>query len=91
MCANAVMVALPNISSAFCSTPQSLPDAHCYMPCSNAAKKRNLLKFVGVPKLPNRSQPLVRRSLPYYEDVEDILLLNEFLQRAAMLALLALY
>jgi len=54
-----VMVALPNIGGALCSTPQSLAYAHYYMPCSNAAKTRkplkvagvrNQLKFVGVPQ-----------------------------------------
>jgi len=44
-----VMVALPNIGGALCSTPQSLADAHYSMPCSNAAKRRNQLKFAGVP------------------------------------------
>jgi len=33
-----------------CSTPQSLADAHYQMPCSNAAKTRNQLKFAGVPQ-----------------------------------------
>jgi len=40
------------------------------VPCSNAAKTRNPLKLDGVhhppPKLPDRSQPLVGRSLPYW-------------------------
>jgi len=45
-----VMVALPNIGGALCSTPQSLADTHYYMPCSNAAKTRNPLKFAGVPQ-----------------------------------------
>ena len=45
-----VMVALPNIGGALYSTPQSLADAHYYMPCSNAAKTRNQLKFGGVPQ-----------------------------------------
>jgi len=45
-----VMVALPNIGGALCSTPQSLADAHYYMPCSNAAKTRNQLKLEGVPQ-----------------------------------------
>ena len=44
-----VMVALPNIGGALCSTPQSLADAHYKMPCSNPAKTRNPLKFAGVP------------------------------------------
>jgi len=43
-------VALPNIGGALCSTPQTLADAHYQMPCSNAAKTRNLLKFAGVPQ-----------------------------------------
>jgi len=45
-----VMVALPNISGALYSTPQSLADAHYYMPWSNAANKRNQLQFGGVPQ-----------------------------------------
>jgi len=45
-----VMVALPNIGGALCSTPQGLADAHNYMPCSNAAKTRNAFKFAGVPQ-----------------------------------------
>ena len=45
-----VMVTLPNIGGALCSTPQSLADAHYYMPCSNAAKTRNQLKFGAVPQ-----------------------------------------
>jgi len=36
------------------------------VPCSNAAKTRNPLKFAGVPQT---TQPLVGRSLPYCEDV----------------------
>ena len=43
-----VMVALPNIGGALCSTPQSLADVHYQ--CSNAAKTQNPLKFVGVPQ-----------------------------------------
>jgi len=45
-----VMVALPNIGGALCSTPQSLADAHYHMPCSNAAKTQNPRKFAGVPQ-----------------------------------------
>ena len=30
--------------------PQSLADAHYYMPCSNATKTQKVLKFVGVPQ-----------------------------------------
>ena len=45
-----LMVALPNIGGALCSTPQGSADGHYYMPCSNAAKTQNPLKFVGVPQ-----------------------------------------
>jgi len=45
-----VMVAMLNIGGALYSTPQSLADAHYYMPCSNAAKTRNQLKLGGVPQ-----------------------------------------
>jgi len=47
-----LMVALPNIGGALCSTPQSLAGAHYLMPCSNAAKTQYPLKFVGVPQTP---------------------------------------
>ena len=43
-------VALPNVGSALYSTPQSLVDAHYYMPCSNADKTRKHLKFGRVPQ-----------------------------------------
>jgi len=39
------------------------------VPCSNAAKTRNPLKLAGVPKLPDKSRPLVGRSSPYCEDM----------------------
>ena len=43
-----------NIGGALCSTPQSLADAHYYMPCSNAAKTRKPLKVAGVTQTPER-------------------------------------
>ena len=49
-----VMVALPNIGGALYSVPQSLADAHYYMPCSNAAKTRKPLKVAGVTQTPER-------------------------------------
>jgi len=49
-----VMVALPNIGGALCSTLQSLADAHYYMPCSNAAKTRKPLKVARMPQTPER-------------------------------------
>jgi len=57
-----VMVALPNMVGALCSTPQSLADAHYLMPCSNTAKTRNPLKFAGVPQT-TRSISAVSRPL----------------------------
>jgi len=60
-----VMATLRNIGGALCSMPQRLADTHYQSPCSNDAKMRNLSKFAEVPKLANRSQPLVGRSLPY--------------------------
>ena len=44
----------------------SMADAHYYMPCSNAAKTRNQLKFGGCPKLTKQFQPLVGESSPYW-------------------------
>jgi len=74
-----VMVALPNIGGALCSTPQSLADAHYYMPCSNAAKTRNPKKIFGVPQT---SEPISAASGPKFTilwaHVEEILLLNKF-------------
>jgi len=49
-----VMVALPNIGGALCSTPQSLADAHYWMPYSNAAKTLDPLKLAGVPQTNER-------------------------------------
>jgi len=74
-----LMVALPNIGGALCSTPQSLADAHYKMPSSNAAKTRNRLKFAGVPQT---TGSISAASGPMFtivwEHVEDILLLNNF-------------
>jgi len=39
------------------------------VPCSNAAKTRNPLKFAGSPKLTKRSQPLVGQSSPHCKDM----------------------
>ena len=74
-----VMVALPNIGGALCSTPQSLADAHYKIPCSNAAKTQNQWKFAGVPQT---GKPISAASRPKFtilwRHVEDILLLNKF-------------
>ena len=74
-----VMVVLPNIGGALCSTPQSLADAHYYTPRSNAAKRGNLLKLPGVPQT---NETISAASGPNFTilwgHVEDILLLNNF-------------
>jgi len=46
-----VMAALLNIGGALCLTPQSFwLTPNTGVPCSNAAKTRNPLKFAGVPQ-----------------------------------------
>ena len=70
-----VMVALPNIGGAHCSTPQSLADAHYYMPCSNAAKTRKPLKVAGVPQTSETISAASGLILSVH--VEQILLLNK--------------
>ena len=40
-----VMAALPDVGGALCSTPQSWLTPTTTVPCSNAAKTRNPLKF----------------------------------------------
>jgi len=74
-----VMVALPNIGGALCSTPQSLDDAHYQMPCSNAAKTRNQLKFAGVPQTPEPISAVSRPKLTILSaHVEEVSLINNF-------------
>ena len=74
-----VMATLPNIGGALCSMPQSLADTHYQMPCSNAAKTRNLLKFAGVPQTTRSiSAPSGPKFTILWGHVEDILLLNKF-------------
>ena len=73
-----VMVTLPNIGGALCSTPQGLADAHYKMPSSNAAKARNPLKFAGVPQ---PRQQISAVSSPKFtilrRHVEEVSLLNK--------------
>ena len=75
-----VMVALPSIDGALCSTLQSLADAHyTRVPCSNAAKTRNPLKFAGVLQA---NETISAANGPKFTilwgHVEEILLLNKF-------------
>jgi len=76
-----VMVTLPNIGGALCSTPQSLADAHyyMYMPCSKAAKMRKPLKVAGVPQTPKTiSAASGPKFTILWAHVEQILLLSKF-------------
>jgi len=74
-----VMVTLPNIGGAVCSTPQSFTDAHYYMSCSNAVKTRNQLKFAGVPQTTgSMSAASGPKFTILWGRVEDILLNNFF-------------
>ena len=63
-----VMIALPNIGGATCSAPQSLADAHYYMPCSNDDKTRNPLKFAGVPQTTGWISAEVHHIVGTYEE-----------------------
>ena len=84
-----VMAALPNIGGALCSTPQSLADATTRMPCSNAAKMRNPLKFARVSQTP---EPISAVSGPKFtilrRHVEEVLL-NKFFFRLSIHASVA--
>jgi len=85
-----VMAALPNIGGALCSTPQSFAHAHYYrVLCTNAAKTRNPLKFVGVSKTP---EPILAVSGPKFAmlcgHLEEILLLNKLFFRLSTHALI---
>ena len=85
-----VTVALPNISGALCSTPQSLADAHYYMPCSNTAKTQKPLKVAGVPQTPETiSADSGPKFTILWAHVEEILLLNKFFFRLSIRALVA--
>jgi len=49
------------------------------VPCSNAAKKRNQLKFAGVPKTRQRISAVSRQKFTILsERVEEVLLFNKF-------------
>jgi len=74
-----LMVALPNIGGALCSTPQSLADAHYYMPCSNAAKTQNSLKFVEVSQTRQQISAVSRPKFTILSGhVKEVLLFNNF-------------
>jgi len=74
-----MMAALPNIRGALCSTPQVWLTPTTRVPCSNAAKTRNPLKFAGVPQT---NETISAASGPKFTilwgHLEDILLLKKF-------------
>jgi len=84
-----VMVALLNVGGALYSTPQSLADAHYYMPCSNAAKTKQLT-FGGVPQTNDTiSAASGLKFTILWGHLEYILPLNKFVFRLSILALVA--
>jgi len=84
-----VMVALPNTGGALCSTPQSLAPT-TGVPCSNAAKTRNLLKVAGVPQTNETiSAASGLKFTILWGHVEETLLLNKFFFRLSIRALVA--
>ena len=64
-----MMVALPTTGGAVCSTPQFgwRPLLECR--AVRLPRRETRWNLQGCPKLANRSQPLVGRSSPYYEDM----------------------
>jgi len=84
-----VMAALPNTGGALCSTPKVWLTPTTRVPCSNAAKTRNPLKFAGVPQT---RQQISAVSGPKFiilsGYVEEVLLLTGFF-RLLMHALVA--
>ena len=75
-----LMVALPNIGGALCSTPQSLADAHYWVPCSNAAKTQKPLKFAGVPQTRQQISAVCRPKFTIlWGHMEEISAFNMFL------------
>jgi len=71
------MSALPNTGGALCSAPQSL--ATTRVPCSNAVKTRNPLKFAVVPQTRQRISAASRPKFTILRrQVGEILLFNQF-------------
>ena len=82
-----VMAALSNIGGALCSTPQSLADAHyTKVPCSNAAKTRNPLKFAGVPQTRQQISAVCGpKFTTSWGHVDEVMLFYRFFYRATQL------
>ena len=74
-----VMAALPNRGGALCSKPQNLADSHYRVPCSNAAKTRNPLKFAGMSQtLQQISAASGPKFAILWRYVEEVLLFKNF-------------
>ena len=87
-----LMVALPNMVGALCSTPQSFADTHyyMYMPPTNAVETRKPLKVSGVPQTPETiSAASGPKFTILWAHMEQIWLLNKFFFRLSIHALVA--
>jgi len=85
-----VMVALPNIGGALCSTPQSFANAHYLTAVQQRSKMRNPLKFAGFPQTRQQISAASRPKLTVlWGHLEDILLLSKFFFRLSIRALVA--
>ena len=74
-----VMAAVPNIGGALCSTPQIWLTPTNRVPCSNAAKTRNPLKFAGVPQTRQQISAVSRPMFTILSGhVEEVLLFKKF-------------
>ena len=74
-----LMVDLPNIGGALCSTPHVWLTPATRVPCSNAAKARNPLKLAGVPQTTGQfSAASGPKFTILWGHLEEILLLNKF-------------
>ena len=83
-----VMATLPNIGGAFCQRRKVWLTPAAGVPCCNAAKTRNLLKFAGVPQT---HQQISAASGPKFTILwgraGEILLFNKFFFRLSICAL----
>ena len=82
-----VMAALPNIGSSVQRRKVWLTPT-TRVPCSNAAKSRNPLKFAGVPQTRQQISAVSRpKSTILLGHVEKVLLFNKFFFRLSIYAL----
>jgi len=73
------MAALPNICGALCSRPHKVWPPVAGVPCSNAAKTRNPLKFAGVPQTRQQFSAVIGPKFTTLRgQVEEVLLFDKF-------------